>query len=181
MFHDRFSNTIARNQNEICPIRQLPIRHDSLVHAPIRPLTDSWRSQKTEIVEWGQLGTNAMKRVAAGAYLLTPWLFEPAKRPDDRADYCPDCSFLPQWKHRILVFTLEWSGVRPMGEQWWGLGPMSISSEVGHLAMPINFLAYGKNHMAMETRWKNHVIPKPGTSRPRVLCSAVAAWLGGRV
>ena len=49
-----------------------------------------------------------MKRVAAGAHLPTPWLFEPAKRPDDRADYCLDCSFLPQWKHRVLVFTLEW-------------------------------------------------------------------------
>ena len=30
----------------------------------------------------------AMKRVAAGAHLPTPWVFEPAKRPDDRADYC---------------------------------------------------------------------------------------------
>ena len=28
-----------------------------------------------------------MKHVAAGAHLPTPWLFEPAKRPDDRADY----------------------------------------------------------------------------------------------
>ena len=28
-----------------------------------------------------------MKRVAAGAHLPTPWLFEPVKRPDDRADY----------------------------------------------------------------------------------------------
>ena len=43
----------------------------------------------------GKLGTNAMKRVAAGAHLPTPWLFEPAERPDDRADYCLDCSFLP--------------------------------------------------------------------------------------
>ena len=42
-----------------------------------------------------KLGTYAMKRVAAGAHLPTPWLFEPAKRPDDRADYCLDCSFLP--------------------------------------------------------------------------------------
>ena len=47
-----------------------------------------------------------MKRVAAGALLPTPWLFEPAIRPDDAADYC---SVLSQWKHRILVFTLEWS------------------------------------------------------------------------
>ena len=30
----------------------------------------------------------AMKRVAAGTYLPTPWLFEPAKHPDDRPDYC---------------------------------------------------------------------------------------------
>ena len=65
----------------------------------------------------GKLGTNAMKRVAAVAHLPTPWLFELAKHPDDRADYCLDCSFLPQWKHRVLVFTLEWSGARPMGEQ----------------------------------------------------------------
>ena len=50
-----------------------------------------------------------MKCVAAGAHLPTPWLFEPAKRPDDRAAYCLDCSFLPQWKHRVLVFTLEWN------------------------------------------------------------------------
>ena len=51
-----------------------------------------------------------MKRVAAGAHLPTPWLFEPAKRPDDRADYFQGCSFLPQWKHQVLVFTLEWRG-----------------------------------------------------------------------
>ena len=36
----------------------------------------------------GKLGANAMKRVAAGAHLPIAWLFEPAKRPDDRADYC---------------------------------------------------------------------------------------------
>ena len=68
--------------------------------------------------EKGKLGANAMKRVAAGAHLPTLWLFEPTKRPDDRADYCLDCSFLPQWKHQVLVFTLEWSGARPMGKQW---------------------------------------------------------------
>ena len=88
-----------------------------------------------------------MKRVAAGAHLPTPWLFEPAKLPDDRADYCLDCSFFLQWKHRVLLFTLEWSGARPMGEQWLGLGPMSIPSELGQLAMPTNFLAKRKNHL----------------------------------
>ena len=45
--------------------------------------------------EKGKFGANAMKRVAAGAHLSTPWFFEPAKRPGDRADYCLCCSFLP--------------------------------------------------------------------------------------
>ena len=35
-----------------------------------------------------KFGTYTMKRVAAGALLPTPWLFDPAKRSDDRADYC---------------------------------------------------------------------------------------------
>ena len=34
-----------------------------------------------------------MKRVAIGAHLPTPWLFEPAKPQDDRADYCRLLSF----------------------------------------------------------------------------------------
>ena len=65
-----------------------------------------------------------MKPVAAGAQVPTPWRFEPAKHADDRADYYLDGSFLPQWKHRVLVFTHEWSGARPMGEQWLGLDPI---------------------------------------------------------
>ena len=59
-----------------------------------------------------------MKRVAASAHLPTSRIFETAKHPDDRDDYCLDCNFLHQWKHRVRVFTLEWSGARPMGEQW---------------------------------------------------------------
>ena len=82
-----------------------------------------------------------MKRITMGAHLQTVWLFEPAKLPDDRADYCLNYSFLPQCKHQVLVFTLEWSGARPMGEQWRGFGPVSIPSELGRLAVPINFLA----------------------------------------
>ena len=34
-----------------------------------------------------------MKRVVAGVHFPTLWLFEPAKRLDDRADYCLDSSF----------------------------------------------------------------------------------------
>ena len=33
----------------------------------------------------GKFVANAMKRVAAGSHLPTPWLFEPAKRPDDKS------------------------------------------------------------------------------------------------
>ena len=53
----------------------------------------------------------AMKRVAAGAHLPTPWHFEPAEREDDRADYCLGRSFLPKCKHHVLVFPVEWTGV----------------------------------------------------------------------
>ena len=40
------------------------------------------RKEKKKVV------AHVMKRVAAGAHLPTLWLFEPGKRPDDRADYC---------------------------------------------------------------------------------------------
>ena len=59
-----------------------------------------------------------MQRVATGAHLPTPWLFKPAKFPYDRADYFLNCSFLSQRKRQVLVFTLEWSEARPMGEEW---------------------------------------------------------------
>ena len=84
----------------------------------------------------GKLGAYAMKRVAAGADLPIPWFCEPAKRRDDRADYCPGCSFLPRSKHQVHGFTVEWTGARHMVEH--SVGPMSI---LGHRAMPINFLA----------------------------------------
>ena len=52
----------------------------------------TWRSvslslsfQKRKKVK---LGAYTMKRVGAGAHLPTLWLFEPAKCPDDRTDYC---------------------------------------------------------------------------------------------
>ena len=64
-----------------------------------------------------KLGAYVMKRVAAGAHLPTPWLFEPAERPDDKTDYCLDCSFFPQCEYQVLVFILEWNGAHPVGEQ----------------------------------------------------------------
>ena len=46
------------------------------------------RSKADQEKEKVKLEEHAIKRIAAGAHLPTPWLFEPAKRPDDRADYC---------------------------------------------------------------------------------------------
>ena len=54
-----------------------------------------------------KIGAYAMNRVAAGADLLTPWLCEPARRPDDRVEYCLECSSLPKCKHRVLVSPLQ--------------------------------------------------------------------------
>ena len=59
-----------------------------------------------------------MERIGAGAHLPTLWLFGPAKHTDDRPDYCLDFNFHPQCKHQVLVFTLERTGARPIGEQW---------------------------------------------------------------
>ena len=52
-------------------------------------------NKERSVIQEGESGVYAFKRVAAGAHLPTPWIYEPAKRPDDRADYCLDCSFLP--------------------------------------------------------------------------------------
>ena len=57
-------------------------------------LPENYRDIETTVKEKeGKLGAYAMKRVAAGAHLPTPRFFEPAKRPDDRADYCLDKSY----------------------------------------------------------------------------------------
>ena len=57
-----------------------------------------------------KLGAHAIKRVAARTHLSTLWLFEPAKRPDDRADYCVDCCFY--WKknswYEWIMLPADW-------------------------------------------------------------------------
>ena len=63
-------------------------------------------------------GTSYKARSRGRASPDTLVFFEPAKHADDRADYCLDCSGLPRCKHQVHVFTLEWNGARPMGEQW---------------------------------------------------------------
>ena len=41
----------------------------------------------------GKSGVYAIMCVVAGAHLPIPWIFEPAKHQDDRADYCLGRSF----------------------------------------------------------------------------------------
>ena len=58
-----------------------------------------------------------------------------------------------------------------MGEQWWGLGPMTIPSELGHLAVPIIFPCLREKLLAQASF-------EHGTCRSRVLRCAVAPhWL----
>ena len=66
--------------------------------------------------------------VGDGTLLHDSLAFEPAKRPDDRADYCLDCSFLLQCKYQVLV-CVEWKA------------QLSIPRTLGQLAGPIKFLA----------------------------------------
>ena len=55
-----------------------------------------------------------MKRVAAGAQLPTR-LFEPEKRPDDRADYCLDYSrLLPG---RVQISLKYYFGLRELSKK----------------------------------------------------------------
>ena len=56
-----------------------------------------------------------MKRVAAGAHLPTPWLFEPAKRPD-RADYCLGQLLLAYWEKKHYRFFVN---IPPICELVW--------------------------------------------------------------
>ena len=62
---------------------------------PYRPRSAPGVSVPAEFVRKGKKGVYAINRVAAGAHFPTPCLFESAKRPDDRVDYCLGCSFRP--------------------------------------------------------------------------------------
>ena len=71
----------------------------------------------------------------------------PVKRPDDKAEYC-HWNVVSSSSASTRYSLVEWTGARPMGEQCWGLSPMSISSELGHLAVPMNpFLLKKKNNL----------------------------------
>ena len=73
-----------------------------------------------------------MKCVAVGAHFSTPGLFEPAKSPDDRVDYpLLGLQFSSPCEHQVLTFTVVWT---------WSHPSVDSGSELGHMAMMINFL-----------------------------------------
>ena len=63
-----------------------------------------------------KFGANSIKRVAAGADLPTPWLFELAELPEKWADYCldlqnrlaPRCLSHPRFTVRISPYNKFW-------------------------------------------------------------------------
>ena len=70
-----------------------------------------------------------MKRVAADADLPFPWLFVPAKRSDDRADYCLDKSSptscfkgtYEKFRQRVNLYRKE-IHIQPMKDSQRGFG-----------------------------------------------------------
>ena len=65
----------------------LPFDKAQIAHSRFAPETNKLSNLACKYVTGkGKLGANAMN-VAAGAHLPNPWLFEPAERPDDRADW----------------------------------------------------------------------------------------------
>ena len=113
-----------------------------------------------------------MKREAAGAHHLTPRLFEPTKRPTREPTTAWTAASSPSGSTRYSFSHLSGVGrALWMGEQWRGLGTMSISSELDHLA-DADFLALGKYQRAQASL-------EPGIIRSRVLRSAAAPhWAG---
>ena len=94
LLHDRKSiskdidsrNIQNRELSEAIDSGTIPKRKEAVIQ--IQPEKAPIQIQPEEMKV--KLGTNAIKRVAAGAHLPTPWLFEPttAWAPDDRADHC---------------------------------------------------------------------------------------------
>ena len=53
--------------------------------------------RKVEKERKRKVGGYAMKRVAAVSHHLTSCFFEPAKRPEDRVDYCRCCRYVMKY------------------------------------------------------------------------------------
>ena len=60
-----------------------------------------------EVQEKGKLESYAMKRVAVVANLPTPWLFQPVKRLDERADYCQTTVHEVQEKGKLESYSMK--------------------------------------------------------------------------
>ena len=52
-----------------------------------------------------------------GVHLPTPWLFEPVKHPDDRADYSLENGFLSQSERIGLTKIIKHVGYSPFGRE----------------------------------------------------------------
>ena len=108
-------NDLATNANISCLLRQFRLlNHEWFSESDISGC--KWHSPTIRLLATrdlrgikgkGKLGAYAMKRLAAGAHLPTPWHFEPAKRPDDRADYCLELGIKGTWrKHSFCLMTI---------------------------------------------------------------------------
>ena len=74
-----YAGTVARN-------------HDALLFTSVDTTLENGKIGRKKNV---MLVAYAFKRVASGAHLSTRFLLKPAKRSDNKADYCLDCSSLP--------------------------------------------------------------------------------------
>ena len=113
-----------------------------------------------------------MKRVAAGALLPTPWLFEPAKRPDDRADYCLDILW-------------EWYDIAPMVLDNWQIefqmSPTHLRSvylmyqifQTVSVTCDSRIWSWCCRAVVCCKRWRRRrILPRRSSSRTPYLCSS---------
>ena len=101
-----------------------------------------------------------MKRVPVDAHLSASWLFESAKRPNDRPEYCLWCTFSPS------------ASARSCGRTVFRARRNERSQRTGSPSSTDHFRCLRENQLA-QMRFEL------GTSRPRVKHSAVVPyWLG---
>ena len=83
-----FTDEITRVQQNLLALRCVDVDDRARQTTPRH-----WRAAQF-VKEKRKLAAYAMERVAVPLHVATLWLFEPAKRPDDRADYCLGCGLL---------------------------------------------------------------------------------------
>ena len=101
-------------------------------HVYITQISGAWSSSwwKGE----GKFGAHAMKRVAAGAHLSTSWLFEPAKRPDDRTR---DREVSSSKLACVIFFSLIFQARKLIGTARWPNSLGMLSGPSPHYCSPI--------------------------------------------